>query len=109
MNQASDTKDIIKFDNLNFLRIRPESGFNADRLEDFDAVIIEYLDHHDVLETINEIRSHNEKQVYITPVFLLNEAGNMDDSIVALADGVIANLTNLDSAAAVTRKIYSRM
>lgn len=109
MNQATDTKETVEFDDLNFLRIRPKSGFNPDRLEEFDAVIIEYLDHHDVLEAINAIRSHNEKQVYITPVFLLNEVGNMDDSIVSLADGVIANLTNLDSAAAVTRKIYNRM
>lgn len=108
MNQATED-DTIKFDNLNFLRIRPKSRFDADHLADYDAAIIEYLDHHDALETINEIRSHNEKQVYITPVFLLNEGGNIDDSIVALADGVIVNLTNLDSAAAVTRKIYSRM
>lgn len=109
MNQVTDTQEKIEFDNLNFLRMRPAASFNPDILEDYDAIIIEYSDHHDVLETINEIRSHNEKLVYITPVFLLNEAGNMDDSIITLADGVIANLTNLDSAAAVTRKIKSRM
>lgn len=109
MNQATDTKDTIKFDNLNFLRIRPNSEFDADCLEDFDAVIIEYLNHNNVLEIINAIRSHSEKKIYITPVFLLNEAGNMDDAIIALANGVIDNLTNLDSAASVTRKIYSRL
>jgi hypothetical protein len=109
MKQATDKRENIEFDNLNFLRVRPESSFSADRIDDYDAVIIEYSDHHDVLQTINKIRSHNEKSIYITPVFLLNEAGNMDDSIVALTDGVIVNLTNLDSAAAVTRKIKSRM
>lgn len=109
MNQATGTLKKIEFDNLDFLHLKPTASFNPDILEDYDAVIIEYSDDHLVLETINNIRSHNEKSIYITPAFLLNIAGNMNDSIVSLADGVITNLTNLDSAAAVTRKIKSRM
>lgn len=109
MSQTTETSEKIEFDNLNFLRMKITPSFNSDILEDYDAVILVYVDHHTVLKTIYDIRSHKDKQVYITPVFLLNEGGNMDDSIVALADGIIVNLTNLDSAAAVTRQIISRM
>ncbi len=109
MNQTTDILKKIEFDNLDFLRLRPTPSFNPDILGDYDAVIVEYPNRHTVLETINKIRAHNDKSIYITPVFLLNTGGNMDDTIVSLADGVISNLTNLDSAAAATRKIQSRM
>lgn len=109
MSQTTKSLQKIEFDNLDFLQLKPTESFNPDILDEYDAVIIEYFDHHIVLKTINNIRAHNDKSIYITPVFLLNTAGNMDDTIVSLADGVIANLTNLDSAAAVTRKIKSRM
>lgn len=109
MNQETEIQENIEFDDLKFLRIRPSSSFNPDIVEDYDAVILEYSDRHNVLKAIKDIRSHNGKLVYITPVFLLNGGGTMDDSIVEIVDGVIPNSTNLDSAAAVTRKIKSRM
>lgn len=109
MNQTAETQKKIEFDNLDFLHVRLNTSFNPDVLEKYDAVIIEYTSDHKVLETINDIHAHNDRNIYITPVFLLSSAGNMDDTIVALADGIIANLTNLDSAAAATRKILSRL
>lgn len=109
MNESEDMQEKIEFDNLSFLRLKPTVSFNPDILDQYDAVVIEYSDHHIVLDIIKNIHAHNEKGVYITPVFLLNIAGNLDDTVVALADGVITNLTSLDSAAAVTRKIQSRM
>lgn len=109
MSQATETLKKIEFDNLDFLRLKPTESFNPDILTDYDAVIIEYSNDHVVLEAINAIRSHNDKEIYITPAFLLNTGGNMTDTIVSLADGVITNITNLDSAAAVTRNIISRM
>lgn len=109
MSQTTETLQKIEFDDFDFLRLKPISSFDPDILYDYDAVIIEYSDDHDVLEMIKRIRAHNDKDIYITPVFLLNTEGNMDDTIVSLADGVINNLTNLDSAAAITRKIWSRL
>jgi len=109
MNQQTEVEEEISFDNLSFLRVRPSQTFNPSILENHDAIILEYFGRHNVLEAIKQIRSHNEKLVYITPIFLLIEGGNTEDSIVALADGVIEKLTNLDSAASVTRKIISRI
>lgn len=109
MNQPSETHENIEFDDLNFLHVKPANSFNPDIVDRYDAVILEYSDDHNVLKAIRNIRSHNDKAVYITPVFLLNSGGNMDDTIVEQSDGVIVNLSNLDSAAADTRKIQSRM
>ncbi|MDR9364208.1 MAG: hypothetical protein RI575_02630 [Balneolaceae bacterium] len=109
MSEEIEVQEKIEFDDLKFLRFRPSPSFNPDILEDYDAVIMEYLDSHNVLEAIHKIRSHNEKLVYITPIFLLNEGGYMKDSIIEMVDGVIPNIMNLDYAAATTRKIISRL
>jgi hypothetical protein len=109
MSEEIEVQEKIEFDDLKFLRLRPSPSFNPDILEDYDAVIMEYLDSHNVLEAIHKIRSHNEKLVYITPIFLLNEGGNMKDSIIEMADGEIPNIMNLDYAAATTRKIINRL
>lgn len=109
MSEEIEVQKKIEFDDLKFLRFRPSPSFNPDILEGYDAVIMVYLDSHSVMEAIHKIRSHNEKLVYITQIFLLNEAGNMKDSIVEMVDGVIPNIMNLDYAAATTRKIISRL
>ena len=106
--QETESKNRIRFDNLNFLRIDPSKPFNTDRLEEYDAVLIQYSNRIDIQRIIGAIRSHNEKSIYLLPVFLLSMAENMDSTTVELADGVVSNSTNLDSAAAITHKIKSR-
>lgn len=108
MMQETESKNRIRFDNLNFLLLDPSKPFNTDRLEGYDAVLIQYSNHIDIQRIIDAIRSHNEKAIYLIPIFLLSMAENMDSTTVELADGVVSNSTNLDSAAAITHKIKSR-
>lgn len=100
----------IIHDDLTFLKVDPLESFDMKWLENgkVDAIIIEYRKSLSVLELINDIRSHNSKEVYLIPVFLYKIHGETNSAVSELADGEITNLSNLNPIADITNKIKSR-
>ncbi len=101
----------IKHDDLTFLKVDPLKSFDMKWLENgsVDAIIIEYRKDLSVLELIKDIRSHNNKEVYLMPAFFYKIHGETNPAISQLADGEITNLSNLSPIADITKKIKSRL
>jgi hypothetical protein len=110
MTKNSSDQKIIH-DDLTFLKVDPLGIFDIQRLENekADAVIIEYRKDLGVMALINEIRSHNHKEVYLMPIFLYKIHGEVNPAISQLADGEITNLTKLTPIADITKKIKKRI
>lgn len=110
MTKNSQDQKIVH-DDLTFLKVDPFEFFDMKWLENgkVDAVIIEYRKALSVLELINDIRSHNNKEVYLMPVFLYKIQGETNSVISQLADGEITNLSDINPLADITKKIKSRL
>lgn len=106
---SSDQK--IVHDDLTFLKVDPLGAFDIQWLENdqTDGVIIEYRKDLSVMELINEIRSHNHKEVYLMPIFLYKMHGEENPAVSQLADGEITNISNLAPIADITRRIKKRI
>ncbi|GAA5520279.1 hypothetical protein LQ318_01020 [Aliifodinibius salicampi] len=109
MIKNSQDQELVH-DDLTFLKVDPLESFDMKWLENgkVDAIIIEYRKALSVLEFINDIRSHNNKEVYLMPVFLYKIHGETDPAVSQLADGEITNLSNLNPLADIAKKIKSR-
>lgn len=107
---VSDEWEEIRSDELSFLRVssRIYKNANIDHIKEYDAVIIEVYDDITAFRMIDKIRSHNEKKIYLIPVFLF---GLEEDKhvLVHISDGLISTLSNLEEASHRTRKILSRI
>lgn len=101
--------EIIHYNQLQFLKADPSVPLDLEIVAETDAVIINYTTHSEVCKLLRDIRSHHDKEIYLTPCFLHNLTGNMDKTVMQLTDGVLTNLSNLDPAVIVVRKIQSRM
>lgn len=101
--------EIITHNHLRFLKADPSFPLDMKKVADADALIIDYTNETDVLRLLREIRSHHEQEIYLIPCFLHNLVGSIDESVTRLVDGTLTNLSNLDPAAIVVRKIQSRM
>lgn len=110
MIKNSQDQKIIH-DDLTFLKVDPIESFDMKWLENdkVDAIIIEYRKDLSVLRLINDIRSHNNKEVYLIPVFLYKIHGETNPTVSQLTDGEITNLSNLNPIADITKKIKSRL
>lgn len=110
MTKNSQDQQLIH-DDLTFLKVDPLESFDMKWLESgkVNGIIIEYRKDLSVLELINDIRSHNNKEVYLMPVFLYKIHGETNPAISQLADGEITNLSNLNPIADITKKIKNRL
>lgn len=109
INNSQDQK--IIHDDLTFLKVDPLESFDMKWLENgkVDAIIIEYRKDLSVLELINNIRSHNNKEVYLMPIFLYKIHGETNPVVSQLADGEVTNFSNLNPIADITKKIKNRL
>lgn len=106
----SDDMEEIRFDDLKFLKVssRMYKAIDPDHFREYDAVIIEADDDISTFRLINKIRSHQEKKIYLIPVFLLG-LEDEEHVLVHISDGLLTTLSNLEGASYKTRKIQSRM
>src|SRR5690625_3881726 len=101
--------EIIHYNQLQFLKAEPTAPLDLNIVAKVDAVIINYTTHRELFELLRKIRSHHDHNVYLTPSFLHNRTGNMDQAVIQLTDGVRPNLPNRDPAVSVVGKIQSPM
>src|SRR5690625_4513279 len=101
--------EIIHYNQLQFLKAEPTAPLALNIVANVGAVIINYPTHSEVCVLLQKICYHHDQKVYLTPFFLHNLTGNMDQAVIQLTDGVLTNLSNLDPAVIVVGKIQSRM
>lgn len=108
-NEGLEDKRIFEIGDMKFIRIKDQEPLTFDSLKNFDGVIIEYTRYTFTLEMIKNIRSHNEEQVYLLPLFLYKSYGEYSDALSEMVDGTLERLNDLNSIAETTSIIKSRI
>ncbi len=108
-NEGLEDKRIFEVGDMKFIRIKDQEPLTFDSLKNFDGVIIEYTRYTFTLEMIKNIRSHNEEQVYLLPLFLYKSYGEHSDALSEMVDGALERLNDLNSIAETTSIIKSRI
>lgn len=103
------TFETLKHDDLAFVKIKANLPFSRDELKYVDGVIIEYTDQKTVFNVLSNIRNHNDKAIYLLPVFIYKIHRANDKQIARLADGIVHNLSDLTAAAAKTQQIKKKL
>lgn len=97
------------YDDLQFVRVNPLQPVDLDQLAQYDAIILDYTGEYNTYRFLRRVRIHDEKDIYLKPVFLYKIHGGADTVTSKLADGITNNLSNPDSVAAITREINKRI
>ncbi len=103
------TIEEIEYDELRFARINPLFPVDLDRLASYDAFILDFVGEYIIYRLIRRIRTHDEKAIYLKPIFLYKIHGGPEALTSRLADGIINNLSNPESIASITRDIKQRL
>lgn len=103
------TFETITYDQLLFAKLSSKTSFDIKDLYEVDGVIIEYTDHQSVLKLIDTIRSHQDKAIYLLPVFLSRFHRESNKNIARFADGVIKDLSDLSEIGDITHQIKERI
>lgn len=108
-NEGLEDKRVFEVGDLRFLKISDQEPVRLELLKDYSGLIIEYTRHTFTLELIKTIRSHDEEQVYLMPLFLYKSYGDHNEDLSEMVDGTLERLNNLNAIAETTDIIQKRM
>lgn len=90
------TPQIIPHGTFEYIVINHGSQYSLELFMAYDAVILDAIDAQFVLRILKAIRTHNNPDVYLKPVFLLKTQRIEDIAINELVDGLIFSIDQLD-------------
>lgn len=108
-NEGLEDKRIFDVGDMKFIKIKDQEPIAFESLKNFDGVIIEYTRYTFTVEMIKNIRSHDEAQVYLLPLFLYKSYGEYSRVLSEMVDGALERLNDLSSIAETTSIIKSRI
>lgn len=108
-NEGLEDKRVFEVGDLKFLKISDQEPVRLELLKEYSGLIIEYTRQTFTLEMIKTIRSHDEEQVYLMPLFLYKSYGDQDEVLSEMVDGTLERLNNLNGIAETTDIIQKRL
>ncbi|MDX1652485.1 MAG: hypothetical protein R3277_08340 [Brumimicrobium sp.] len=104
-----ENKDVIRHGNFEFIRVHDYSNHALELFLAYDSIIIESNNRDFVEKFIRSVRTHNNPDIYLKPVFLLKTSKVEDQLINNLIDGVIFSIDQLDIISDYVRQILLRI
>lgn len=101
--------DVLRHNSFEFIRIHDYSNYTVELFMAYDSVIIESNNRDFVEKLIRSIRTHNNSDIYLKPVFLLKSSKVEDPLINNLIDGVIFSLDQLELISDYVKQILLRI
>jgi GGDEF domain-containing protein len=108
MNKVIET-DILRHDSFEYIRIHDYSNYTLELFMAYDSVIIESNNRDFVEKLVRSIRTHNNTDIYLKPIFLLKSSKVEDPLINNLIDGVIFSLDQLELISDYVKQILLRI
>lgn len=102
-------KDILKHDSFEFIRIHEQSNYSLELFMAYDSIIIDSGNRDFVEKLVRSIRTHNQSDVYLKPIFLLKSSRVEDPLISNLIDGVIFSIDQLELISDYVKQILLRI
>lgn len=99
----------IEYNELDFAKLKPHNPVNFDDLYTCDGLIIEYTNRQAVLELISIIRSQEDEDIYLLPIFLNKFFREPNQEIARLVDGTLSDTSDLSGIAEKTHQIKDRL
>ncbi len=88
-NNIEFKDNVLSYSNKSFYFLESFSTLKIDFLKPYDAVILDCRDPEYARIIIKKIRSHEEMEFYLKPVFLINSKEHKDPYLIELSDGNI--------------------
>lgn len=108
-NEGLEDKRVFEVGDFKFLKISDQEPVRAELIKDYSGLIIEYTRQTFTFEMIKTIRSHDEEQVYLMPLFLYKSYGDYTKDLSEMVDGTLERLNNLSGIAETTDIIRKRI
>ncbi len=108
MREVVDS-DILRQGSFEFIRIHEQSTYTLELFMAYDSIIIDSGNRDFVEKLVRAVRTHNQPDVYLKPIFLLKSSKVEDPLIGNLIDGVIFSINQLEIIADYVRQILLRI
>jgi GGDEF domain-containing protein len=89
-------ESLVEFAGFKFLLINPEDGLNVDKVQFHNAVIIDGNDRAFIRQIVRRIRSDNQPDIYLKPIFILKGININDPFVNKLVDGTLFSLDQIE-------------
>ncbi len=89
-------ESLVEFAGFKFLLINSEDGLNVDRVQFHNAVIIDGNDRAFIRQIVRRIRSDNQPDIYLKPIFILKGININDPFVNKLVDGTLFSLDQIE-------------
>lgn len=106
---STESIERIEHKELVFAKLQPHTPVDVKDLQAYDGLIIEYTNRQSVFDLINRIRSHEDEEVYLLPIFLSKFFREPNQNVARLVDGTIPDTSDLAPIAAKTHQIKDRL
>ncbi|MFN1835729.1 hypothetical protein AB2B38_010735 [Balneola sp. MJW-20] len=100
---------IFEVGDLRFVKLFDQEPLQFEVLKGYDGIIIEYSRHTFTFDMIRSIRSHEEEEVYLMPLYLYKSYGEYSELLKELVDGTLERLSELGGIAETTSLIKNRL
>jgi DNA-directed RNA polymerase subunit RPC12/RpoP len=82
--------------------------YELEGLKEFDALIINCTRRLYSYDMVKTVRSHDDEQIYLLPIFFYNNFEDVEQSTSSIADGVLHNMQQLGPSADIVRFIQKK-
>ena len=106
--EGEDNK-ILEIGELRFVRLLDQEPLQFELLRKFDGIVIEYTRDTFTTEMIRAVRSHEDEEIYLKPMFLYKSYGEKNEVLSELLDGTLERLNDLGGIAETTAVIQRRL
>jgi GGDEF domain-containing protein len=101
--QEDNSNNSFKLDNLMYLYLEGSREYVPEEIRKYDALILEAKEEEQARRLLVNIRSSDEKNIYLKPVFLMNAKEIKDPLLSKLTDGVIYSFRTIHET---TRQVH---
>jgi len=89
-------ESLVEFAGFKFLLINPEDGLSVEKVQFHNAVIIDGNDRAFIRQIVRRIRSDNQPDIYLKPIFILKGININDPFVNKLVDGTLFSLDQIE-------------
>ena len=101
--------DVIKHSGFSFLIIDQMDNLSVEKLQEHSALIIDGKDVDFIRQIVKRVRSHNNPEIYLKPIFILKGINIADPLVNKLIDGTLFNLDQLEYVIPEVERILSKV
>jgi GGDEF domain-containing protein len=101
--------NIIKFEGFSFFVIEHLDSLDVEIVKDHNAVIINGKDESFIRQIVKRIRSNNNSDIYLKPVFLLKGVNIIDPLVNELVDGSLYSLEQIPFIKSEVEKLLTKI